>query len=409
MKQKITLLFASILFCFLLSEVTLNLLIEKDQDNNKILNNLHIKPFQLPVVETKIKIDKLLTVNYNNNNQNVRLVPDTILGWLPNNNFKDKNKLYQYTFDGIRTNEINKKYGDKNLLRIAIFGDSYIHGDEVSFDHTIGKYLEDIFYANHINVEILNFAVSGYGMDQAFLRYKEVNEKYKPDIILLGIQFENVKRNINILRPFYSHITEIPYSKPRFILGDNELELIPNPIKDISKTVEIIKNFERWSFSKYEGFYSKADFSSNFLNISQTYSVISSLIYSLDSEFDFYSRDSESYIITKNIFSKFAESCNMNEQIFIPVHLPTINDLEFFQRSFFDLVYSQKYIYHDLFIELRKMKQFVETFDKLKIWSSEDNLDKLFMKRHYSPIANKIIADQIYNYLVIHHLKSIKY
>ena len=408
MKQKITLLSATILFCFLLSEVTFNLLIEKDQDNNKILNHLHIKPFQLPVIETKIKIDKLLTVNYNNNNQNVRLVPDTILGWLPNKNFIDKNKMYQYTFDGIRTNEINKDYGDKNSLRIAIFGDSYIHGDEVSFDHTIGKYLEDIFHVNHINVEILNFAVSGYGMDQALLRYKEVNKKYKPDIILLGIQFENVKRHINILRPFYSHITEIPYSKPRFILSDNELKLIPNPIKDISKTVEIIKNFDRWSFSKYEGFYTKADFSSDFLNISQTYSVISSLIYSLDSEFDFYSHNSESYTITKNIFSEFAESCNMNGQIFIPVHLPTINDLEFFQRSFFDLVYSQKYIYHDLFTELKEMIQFVETFDKLKIWSSEDNLDKLFMKRHYSPIANKIISDQIYNFLKIHHSKSIK-
>jgi len=132
------------------------------------------------------------------------------------------------------------------------------------------------------------------------------------------------------------------------------------------------------------------------------------LISTLNSEFDFYSPKSESYDVTKNIFREFLEYCKQNDQLLIPVHLPTINDLEFFQRSFFELAKSQKYIYHDLFIELKSMKQFVETFDKLRDWSSENNLDKLFMKRHYSPIANRIIAEQIYDFMATKHSQIIK-
>ena len=408
MKQKLILLFSTILICFLVLEVTLQFLIEKDLDNNQILNNLHLKPFHLPVIETKIKIDKLSASNYNNNYQNVRLVPDSNLGWSPNPNYGKEDKLYKYNIDGIRVNDLNKTYIEKDVIRVAIFGDSYIHGDEVNFEETIGKYLETIFQNNNIKIEVLNFAVSGYGMDQAFLRYKEINNKFKPDIILLGVQFENVKRHVNILRPFYSHITDIPYSKPRFIINKKELKLIPNPIQNITKTVEIIKEFENWSFAKYENFYDMDDYNSNYLYSSEIITVISSLISKLNSEFEFYSPYSESFIITKNIFKEFIKKCKFNDQLLIPVHLPTINDLQFFQRSFFDLAYSQKYIYHDLFTELKKDKQFVETFDKLKNWSSENDLDKLFMKRHYSPIANRIIAEQIYDFLVLKHSQLFK-
>ena len=408
MKQKLILLFSTILICFLVLEVTLLLFIEKDLDNNKMLNNLHLKPFKLPVVETKIKIDKLLDSNYNNNYQNVRLVPDTSLGWVSNSNYGKDDNLYKYNKDGIRINDINRIFNKKDVLRIAIFGDSYIHGDEVNFENTIGKYLEEIFNKNNINVEVLNFAVSGYGMDQALLRYQAVNYKYKPDIILLGVQFENVKRNVNILRPFYSHITEIPYSKPRFIMNKEELKLIPNPIKDISKTVGIIENFEKWSFSKYENFYDVADYNSAYLYKSQIFTVLSSLISTLNSEFNFYSSNSKSYLLTKSIFKEFIEDCKLNNQIFIPVHLPTINDLQFPQRSFFNLLYSQDFIYQDLFTELKSMKHFVETFNKLNNWSSEESLDKLFMKRHYSPIANRIIAEQIYEFIATQHSQIIK-
>jgi hypothetical protein len=408
MKQKLILLFSTILFCFLISEAALFFLIAKDLDNNQILNNLHLKPFQLPVIETKIKIDKLLDSNYNNNYQNVRLVPDSTLGWSPNPNYGQEDKLYKYNIDGIRVNEISKTFLKKDVLRIAIFGDSYIHGDEVNFEGTIGKYLEDIFHKNNVIVEVLNFAVSGFGMDQALLRYKEVNNKYNPDIILLGVQFENVKRHVNILRPFYSHITDIPYSKPRFTMNGGDLKLISNPIQNVTKTVDIIKEFGNWTFSKYEGFYNKADYSSQFLYFSNTYQAVSSLISTLNSEFEFYSPKSESYDITKNIFKEFLAHCNQNDQLFIPVHLPTINDLQFFQSTFFDLAYSQKFIYHELFDELKSMTQFVETFDKLKNWSTEDNLDKLFMKRHYSLIANRIIAEQIYDFMVTKHSQIIK-
>ena len=42
--------------------------------------------------------------------------------------------------------------------------------------------------------EIINLGVSGYGMDQAFLRWQKLGKKFKPDLVIFGLQMENVRR-----------------------------------------------------------------------------------------------------------------------------------------------------------------------------------------------------------------------
>lgn len=404
MKQKILLLITSLIVCVILTEITLSFMITKDLDGNLVMNNLHIKPYRLPIKETKVKLNKLLSLN-NNNVQNIRLIPDSKLGWIPGKYFESNNSLYKYNNESIRVYNTKWKASEKKKIRIAIFGDSYSHGDEVKFEYTIGNYLEKLFNNEKYEVEVLNFAVSGYGFDQAYLRWEEVNSKFKPDIIILGVQFENVKRNINIIRPFYSHITDIPYSKPRFILNNNKLELLKNPLTDISKIANIITNIDDWEYCKYEGFYNPENYRSDFWLNFNTYSTITSLIYRLKTEFGYYNPKSESYRITKKIFNLFKANVVENGQIFIPVHLPTMDDFNFWYKSYLKYFHSRKFIYDELYDDLRLETQFVETFDKLEHWSLENNVEKLFMKRHYSAVANEIIAKQIYNYIMNEHLR----
>ena len=273
MKQKLILLLSTVLTIFILTEFIFTIIVDSDLDGNMILNYVHLKPFQLPVIETQNKIDKLLQnklpdsllQNYKDRTFKreyfgVRLIPDSILGWSPNPFYKSNDELYIYNNDGIRTGSLLANFSKKKKVRIAIFGDSYAHGDEVNFSNTIGYYLERELQNNRVDAEVLNFAVSGYGMDQAYLRFLNIRDKYDPDIIIVGVQFENVKRHINLLRPFYYHTTEIPYSKPRFIIEANKLILIPNPINDIENTGVIIKQFEDWELVNYEGFYSKENY-----------------------------------------------------------------------------------------------------------------------------------------------------
>jgi len=416
MKQKFYLLISTIFLLFLLLEVSLTFIVTEDLDGNLSLNYIHLKPFQIPIIETEKKIETLISdklpdsllVNYKSKNFtrkyfNIRLIPDSLLGWAPNPIFKSSDGLYVYNRNGIRTRNILDEIPPKNKLRIAIFGDSYSHGDEVAFENTIGNYLEELLNQSKINAEVINFAISGYGIDQAFLRWKLIDEQFNPDIVILGVQFENAKRNINLLRPFYYFTTEIPYSKPRFLLEGNALQFLPNPILDIKNTVDIIKNFDSWQYSHFEGFYSNQNYHPNFLFYSKTFSLFSSTISQLVGEINYYKSSSESFKVTYKLFEKFQKDVKDKGEVFIPVHLPVKNDFDFLSQKFLSIVYNQQFIYDELFDALRKKANFVETYDTLENWGKTKDMNQLFMKRHYSPTANKVIANQIFEFIQNEH------
>jgi len=412
MKQKLILLLTTLLIIFVFTEIIFTIIVDEDLDGNMSLNYIHLKPFELPILETQKKIDRLnnskvpdsLAENYEGKNFkrtyfNVRLIPDSTLGWVPNPYFKSNDALYIYNRNGIRSNDLLTEYSDKKKLRIAIFGDSYAHGDEVKFENTIGYYLESKLTELNIASEVLNFAVSGYGMDQAYLRWKKVKEEYNPDIVILGVQFENVKRHINIMRPFYYHTTEIPYSKPRYIIQTNKLQLINNPIRKVENTVDIIKQFSNWKFVNFEGFYIQQDYHPSFLYYSKTISFIASAISQIFSEIDYYKPTSESYKVTYKIFDNFRKNLEAENITFIPVHLPVKNDFDFLTSYFLKLNYNQKFIYDDIFAALKLKHKFAEPFGQLESWSQNNSIDELFVKRHYSAQSNKIIADNIFQFL----------
>lgn len=412
MRRKFKLLLTTLIILFIFTEIAITILVDEDLDGNLSLSHIHLKPYQLPVKETEKKLEELqshkvpdsLMQNYDKTGFkreyfNVRLLPDSNLGWSPSPIYKSQDGLYIYNRDGIRCDDILTEFPEKNKLRIAIFGDSYAHGDEVRIENTIGKYLQNIFNDLNIETEILNFAVSGYGMDQAFLRWELIKEKFKPDIVILGVQFENVKRHVNLLRPFYYHITEIPYSKPRFVISENKLQLIENPIKNVTKTDSIIENFDRWEFSSSEGIYNKENYESNLFYLSNSISFVSSAISQIFNEIDYYNANSDGYKITYKIIEKFGKSVKSENGIFIPLHLPVMNDFDFVTQNFLDLFYNKKFIYDDLFSSLKLEYNFVEPYEVLNEWGEKNGFEKLFMSRHYSPIANKLIAKKIFEFL----------
>jgi hypothetical protein len=104
--------------------------------------------------------------------------------------------------------------------RIAIFGDSFTFGEEVSDDETFAHQLERLLPG----VEVLNFGVHGYGHDQELLYLREALPRYAPDVVLVGHVTDDSMRNMLAFRSF---------AKPRFRLGDGELELegvpVPSP------------------------------------------------------------------------------------------------------------------------------------------------------------------------------------
>jgi hypothetical protein len=111
--------------------------------------------------------------------------------------------------------------------RVAAFGDSFTQCDEVGDDQT---WEHDL--ATATGVRVLNFGVGGYGPDQAILLVeRKLEAGLRTPIIILGIHEENVNRAVNRYRPYYAPFDPMQFAfKPRFILGDDGLELLANPL-----------------------------------------------------------------------------------------------------------------------------------------------------------------------------------
>jgi len=122
-------------------------------------------------------------------------------------------------------------------LRIAAFGDSFTHGDGVPNAAAWPAVLEA-----ELALPVLNFGVGGYGLDQAYLRYREEGARFQPDVVLIGLMSEDPFRHVNVYRPFYAPRTGTPLAKPRFLLRDGQLELVPNPISTIDGYRELLAN-----------------------------------------------------------------------------------------------------------------------------------------------------------------------
>jgi len=147
------------------------------------------------------------------------------LGWTirPGGN----SALYRANGQGLRADRDYAPAPPAGILRVAAFGDSYTHGTDVGNAHTWQAALERL----DPRMEVLNFGVGAYGLDQAYLRYLEDGRRFEPRVVLIGLMSENINRSVSVFRPFYVANTGAPLAKPRFVLNGDGLALLPNPLR----------------------------------------------------------------------------------------------------------------------------------------------------------------------------------
>lgn len=101
--------------------------------------------------------------------------------------------------------------------RVAVFGDSFTFGEEVSDNETYLAYLAEQFP----EAEVMNFGVRGYGYDQMLLYLKEEGVKYHPDVVVLAFNKLDLARDRLAFRDA---------AKPRFVLSNGQLQLENTPV-----------------------------------------------------------------------------------------------------------------------------------------------------------------------------------
>ncbi|MBE91243.1 MAG: hypothetical protein CMM76_17590 [Rhodospirillaceae bacterium] len=112
---------------------------------------------------------------------------------------------------------------EKNLIRIAIIGDSYTESHHVEHESSFPYLLEQKLSTcvdPHVKVEVLNFAVSGYNNVQALQSLRHRARAFSPDIVLLVFHANND------LAGNYRKLEKNPYVPyAEFDNGDLKLDL----------------------------------------------------------------------------------------------------------------------------------------------------------------------------------------
>jgi|CXWL01.1.fsa_nt_gi hypothetical protein len=176
------------------------------------------------------------------------IVPDPVLGWTSPPNRRDSTGLYISSLEGIRSPKLGLSFADPGsrlsrsaaqtpTTRIAVIGDSMAYGHEVKCEDSWGHVLEERLGPD---VQLLNFAVSGYGVNQALLKYQKDVRPWHPKIVLIGVTSEMLWRMMSVYEfLIYPQHIDLPFARPRLIIEGEHLrpifQLVPSP-KEIFTT-----------------------------------------------------------------------------------------------------------------------------------------------------------------------------
>lgn len=383
----VLLVFCSVLFSLGIVELAIRYFGTYDENGSFLFAGRTQKPYKLPVTTTRKAIDEYLS------SSSSRLMYDPDLGWTPRPNGQSRDGLYHYNSIGIRSAPSEYSMAPQpGVLRIALFGDSYTHGDDVPFENSWGYYLENNLEENGIQAEVINFGVSAYGTDQAFLRWQKLGRKLSPDIVILGFDAENVNRNVNLIRPIYKPSTRLPFSKPRFVLDGERLRVINIPVLSPENVVDVMQNIETWDFVEHEYFFDPKDYQDSIWLKSKLVALALSLGSDQGTKQHLYSLDEEPAQLTLEIIQEFRKDVEADGRRFLVVHLPRRSNMA-------TILAGDTLEYAELLAEIAKTNTVVYPEYRLLEEAKSSSLEALF-KGHYSARGNRVIADAIAEFLI---------
>ena len=307
--------------------------------------------------------------------KSMRLRYSKTLGWEPQPLFS--NNKYQYNRHGARSNRNYTTNAPKQKHRILCFGDSYTHCDDVTHENTWQNKISKL----SSDYEIINFGVSGYGLDQAYLRYLQKKDIYKDSkVVVIGYMTENINRSQNVFRPFYNINTKIPLTKPRFQLVKNKLLLYENPLALMDYNLLLTKPHETILKLGKHDFFFQNQYKSSIFDLLPSVCLIKTLQHIR--KFDFY--HSSSLDLVCRTFQKFYQDVKNSGAIPVIVIFPNIYDVKNLPTG--------KY-YQPLLTRLQNLKY--TYIDIAEAFRHVDHPKKYFASAHYNALGNQIVAEAI--------------
>lgn len=181
---------------------------------------------------------------------------DLNLGWEPQENSLNKDNTGTYTGLPSDNQYSIDAYGSRGLPYnfprgfVSTYGDSFCLCREVSDEETFQAFL-----SQKLQSYVSNYGVGNYGMDQALLRMERRYLKDPTKNIVLVLTPWTIERIVSVWK-HYSEPGNVLAAKPRFILENNQLQYIPNFIRDKAEFLNLPqhKNFLHIYDGNYQAF-----------------------------------------------------------------------------------------------------------------------------------------------------------
>ena len=335
-----------------------------------------LEPYTPPAGRQRRNVEEYLE-----NQDQAIYIHDEMLGWTYPPNATRHSGTFTINGASLRSQREYSQTPPPDTLRIALFGDSFTAGDEVSDDETWGHQLEMKLNQAGIRAEALNFGVGGYGMDQAFLRWQKAGQGYAPDVVILGFQAENLNRNVNIFSNLYFY--GLPFSKPRFVLTvEGGLKLLNSPVMPLEQIADVFESFANHPLSQYEYHYQKRDTAPRWWSFSRLISYLHEALKQPENDEgsqDDYGPASERGMLGQVIVDAFANDVKASKAEFFVMYLPPQRDL---RRLHNETPQPHQFL----------LNHFDEAYHYI---SFEDQLDRSYLDYrwlHYGPEINNIAA-----------------
>lgn len=153
---------------------------------------------------------------------------DPELGWVrqPGSRGEDKTENGVITFHIDEKGRRRAPHTDGSPCKIAVFGDSFafcrLVADGETWPAQLGAMLGE---------SVENYGVGNYGLDQGILRMARVLETERREVAVMCVVPETMARIHSYWKHYFEYGNVLAF-KPRFVLEDGRLSLIPSAVSD---------------------------------------------------------------------------------------------------------------------------------------------------------------------------------
>ena len=152
-----------------------------------------------------------------------------ILGWMPQPDLSITNSIGQtYTTNsrGFRSRHEFERNADK--YTVLVVGDSFTYGSWADDTEVWPTLLEGL----DPEINLLNFGVAGYGVDQMLLMLERQIEEFSPDLVIAAFISDDLHRSTLCFRDYW---------KPMYVIQNSDLVLTNTPVPELAEGVSLAR------------------------------------------------------------------------------------------------------------------------------------------------------------------------